>query len=235
MFEKLARLEQDVEALWVTRLSYRSPLLQEEEQKVKRWDSRVTWTALRLPDARQELDELSAWARSIKFAFYRLSRGRDGMPRRQRVVGSISRAGTFVANEGVRAFWEMVVYRSCQDAAERTQVFRGRGRGRSFTRPVRPIVIAYPDPVFADSAQNEELVSQLRALRDTSVSVFHGNPYLHACVVDYLDGSSFDVWVVDADRITIVPGARATTASLGRLSSHLTEEFREGELREFEA
>ena len=60
----------------------------------------------------------------------------------------------------------------------------------------------------------------------------HGNPYIHMSVADYTDGSSYDLWVVNPKRIVIVPQIRATEGSLSRLTNHIFEQFKEGEIIE---
>jgi antitoxin component of MazEF toxin-antitoxin module len=86
--------------------------------------------------------------------------------------------------------------------------------------------------VFSDKRQNRRLISVLRGLADSALSVTHPNPYLHASLVDYSDGSSYDVWVTNNTSVLIVPKRRASAASLERVCNHICEEFEEGHVGE---
>ncbi len=55
----------------------------------------------------------------------------------------------------------------------------------------------------------------------------------HASIADVLDGSSFEIWVVNPDRILIVPGPKASVAGFIRLISHIFSEFGEGNVAEY--
>lgn len=49
--------------------------------------------------------------------------------------------------------------------------------------------------------------------------------YTHLSILDYYDGSSFDIWIFDAKKITIVPQSKATPASILRLIDHIYQSF----------
>ena len=65
-------------------------------------------------------------------------------------------------------------------------------------------------------------------------TVLHGNPYVHLSIVDNLDYSSADVWVVSQNQILIVPQLTASAAGLKRIVNHIFEHFREGQLSEYQ-
>jgi hypothetical protein len=56
---------------------------------------------------------------------------------------------------------------------------------------------------------------------------------VNVSLVDYLDGSSFDVWVLSNKEITLVPQLRASEASIARLMNHIFEKFGEGIIKEY--
>lgn len=55
---------------------------------------------------------------------------------------------------------------------------------------------------------------------------------LHATLVDDVDLSSADVWVLSQSNILIVPQLRASTGALKRLVNHIFENFAEGKVGE---
>ncbi len=93
--------------------------------------------------------------------------------------------------------------------------------------------IVYTENVFADKRQNQRLVKVLDGLPEASLSVFHPNPYLHACLLDYTDGSSYDIWVAKPSAILVVPKRKATTQSIERVCNQICDEFEEGDVVEF--
>jgi len=58
-------------------------------------------------------------------------------------------------------------------------------------------------------------------------------PYLHASIADFLDGSSFEIWVVNPRKVMIVPGPKCSVAALMRFTEHIFTHFGEGEVGEY--
>jgi hypothetical protein len=53
-------------------------------------------------------------------------------------------------------------------------------------------------------------------------------------MLDYLDGSSYDVWVLATDRLVIIPQFSASMASFSRLVNHIFERIHEGKVEKYE-
>jgi hypothetical protein len=92
---------------------------------------------------------------------------------------------------------------------------------------IRPVFIEYSNNIFENVEQNKRLIKSLSEFPKSSYSVYHGNPYLHMSMVDYCDGSSYDIWVVSSNRLIIIPQLRATFNSLSRLCEHILKRFME--------
>lgn len=73
----------------------------------------------------------------------------------------------------------------------------------------------------------------MRTMDKASISVFHGNPYMHLGVIDYFDGSVFDLWVLSVNQLIIVPQIKGSVPSIRRVVSHVFESFAEGEVKDF--
>ncbi|MCE5216052.1 hypothetical protein LLH03_03370 [bacterium] len=204
--------------------SYRAPIDAAAEDGA--WESDRKWTQRTLENASLYLAETKGWVRRIGFSFD-WDEGEAGFCE---AAGSLGRDAVVTATSAVPVVWEQVVLRSAAILSQEKETLQGRDRGNSYEFPLRPLKIRYGEPVFRDVAAAKFLVRQLRKLPDSSLSVYHGNPYLHVSLVDHLDGSSFAVWVVDAEEITILPGARASASAFGRLIGHVLDQFREGEL-----
>ena len=69
---------------------------------------------------------------------------------------------------------------------------------------------------------------------DSSISKYHVNPHIHLSLVDYTDGSSYDIWVLASDQLTIIPQIRASGASLRRLVNYVFERIGEGRVEKYD-
>ncbi|MGH7466985.1 MAG: hypothetical protein ACRENP_03270 [Longimicrobiales bacterium] len=96
----------------------------------------------------------------------------------------------------------------------------------------RPFLISFRDPVLATHDQIEALATALRRIPAASFTVIHGNPYYHAVLVDYRDGSTNEVLILDESAIYVLPQGRSTVRSLRTLCSRVFADFREGVLQE---
>jgi hypothetical protein len=149
--------------------------------------------------------------------------------------GHLARNGLLRCRGDFATFYREVVSRMAKRASEYLDFFDKRGRSEAPDLRPRPIEIGYDSDVLLQSDQLKRLAESLYELPFTSCSLFHGNPYLHASIVDYRDGSVCDVWVTSADSILLVPQLKSSSAFLERLCTHIFEMFKEGELREHHA
>lgn len=104
-----------------------------------------------------------------------------------------------------------------------------RSRTSSPDLSARPLAVRFKECPFESESGKKDFIAAVKGLRTASVSVMHGNPYVHLSIIDYYDGSVFDVWVVNERETLVVPQLRATAAGLDRLLSHIYDTFAEGE------
>jgi hypothetical protein len=149
--------------------------------------------------------------------------------------GRVRRDITFSCESGFRLFYDTIISSLRRMAAENRVIFLKRGASESPTRTPRPLQVNYASPIFEDKNQNRRLITVLRRLPDSALSVFHPNPYLHASLIDYADGSSYTLWITDNSSITIIPEFKASAGSLERLCNHIAEWFGEGVIQEIPA
>lgn len=112
-------------------------------------------------------------------------------------------------------------------------MYTGRSRSDNDGK-IAPLVIELEGSPFKDKEQNRLLIKTMESMKNAGISVYHANPYMHMSLVDYLDGSSFNIWVLSDGAITIVPQIRATRTAIARLTDHILERFREGHVKEHE-
>jgi len=118
-------------------------------------------------------------------------------------------------------------------AADRLSLVAGRGR-RSFQDLGRPLEVQLEQPVFRTPEGNSELVAALQSSGIGSVAVLHLNPYLHASMVDLINGASIDIFVTSPETVLVVPGYGANEGSLLRVLRTITDTICEGQVLDAE-
>lgn len=182
----------------------------------------------------EDLDKLVAQVRerrqsinSLRFEFYRrLGDRTDVTPA---LVSKVTRKSIIEISGRFALAWQTIVADVIDVGARKLAFFSDRSlRDRAYK--AAPLLIKYPKAVFSEIAEVRRLVDVLRRYPRSLHAVEHGNPYAFVQVSDRYDGSSFDVWAVDADTITLVPRLRATEAAVERLVHFIFDEFREGDV-----
>jgi len=115
--------------------------------------------------------------------------------------------------------------------SEKGELFEGKGREYG-SKEAKPLEIKFDESVISDVNDNLELIKALDGVPKSNLTIYHKNPYLHASIMDYIDGSSADVFITSESKISIVPGFEASRDSLIRLCDNIVQGFREGEVRE---
>lgn len=116
-----------------------------------------------------------------------------------------------------RAFVKVVLGQLGAAADERRRMLSGLGREPA-TPVAETLVMDLQPDVAAAPNTRERILAAINNLRGGRTAVLHANPYLHVIATDHLDGSSFDILITDDHRLTIVPGLRASTGSLARVT-----------------
>lgn len=132
-------------------------------------------------------------------------------------------AGATFYRGGYTVFLRQVLGRLAAAAAERRGLLSNRARHRA-ERVTETITLNLPEGASVwDAAGRHELLAALAHVPGVQTAVFHENPYFHFAVTDYLDGSNFDVFVSECDRVELVPGFVATVGSLARVTEAIGE------------
>jgi len=147
--------------------------------------------------------------------------------------GVIARECFFAVTRNFVPFLESVIPSAIDFAYKRNQYLSIRSEILQKKENVEPIVIKFKDAPFSDISENKNFVEAFLALEKFSVSSFHTNPYIQISLLDYLDGSSYDLWVVSQDRLVIYPQSSASTASMSRVVNHVFERIKEGVVENF--
>lgn len=123
------------------------------------------------------------------------------------------------------ALFDRVVLERLVDAvARRGELFSGRAR--IVGQPAHPPVeVRIGAERFDLPDAGSDFFHRLSTYASADTAILHRNPYMHVAVTDYLDGSNFDLFVTDVDRIVIHPGYASSVGALVRLTTFLSEEF----------
>lgn len=197
----------------------------------KRFQSVREWTDADLDSVFREARDRNEWFKSVSFG---LVTEQDGRVASTGIRASMSKYGYFSCNGQFDLFERTVVQELVQIAAERLEFFANRDRFRTPHHVPKPMQISYESEIFRSSDQTRKLIDALHRLKHGTCTALHANPYVHLSIVDNLDYSSADVWVVSQNQILIVPQLRASEVGLKRIVNHIFEHFSEGKLSEYQ-
>ena len=150
-----------------------------------------------------------------------------------RLEGYFSRNGMFKIRRSFLIFKEHVLPYIVSVSTKKFKLYSNRSKEDNGGE-VSPLVIKLEAGTFSDRKENHRFIEAVQRMKYTSGGVYHSNPYVHMSLVDHMDGSTFKIWVMSPDKITIVPQLRATQASISRLIAHIFERYQEGEVVEYE-
>jgi hypothetical protein len=197
----------------------------------KRFQSVREWTDADVDSVFEEAREQNVWFQRVGFEVVAEKSGRISSTG---IRGKLSKYGYFRCNGQFDLFERVLVEELLRFSAERLQFFSERDRVSTADHTPRPVQISYESEIFKSSKETKRLVESLRRFRHGTCTMLHANPYIHLSLVDNIDYSSADVWVLSQNQILIVPQMRASSAALKRIVNHIFEYFREGTISEFQ-
>jgi len=231
MLTRLARNKPECRIM-LTRVSRKSRLMTEASRKQK--ETELTWTDLPYKDVFRDARQSDSWVEKVYFDLLPQTEAAVSSRTRKVLSGSIARNGVFRFELGFREFYETVIEQGIDTFVKRTAQLSNRERMKETRFAAKPLFIEFDSPVFRDKEQNKKLIQAIKTLPYSARSAIHDNPYLHLTIIDYLDNSNYDVWVLSDSRISIVPQTVCTTNSLNRFCDHVSREFQEGIIRDSE-
>lgn len=221
LFEEIAR-SQGVTGFRLTEIGKRSMIHSKGASKAVEADRR--WTDVTISEAFDEAKESGSWVVDVTGGFdYRSAVG----------VGlKVTRQGVITYRKLVSSMFWTVVDRVAGMGAMRYEFLNGRARAPENKFYSKPFSVRFGPNALETREDLERLVGALDNIPHVTFTPMHVNPYYHAAMLDYHDGSSYDVYVLDDNDLTIVPQGRATVQALQRLCEKVFSDFREGVLEE---
>jgi len=184
----------------------------------------VAWPELELDKAFDWVYEQNGWFQSLQFEACR--------DHRPVVSVSLTHQGITRTDRLFSQVFAGFVDPVCERIHKNVGLFGQRSRRERADLSARPLLIDFEGQEIAEDDQRLRFVQAMRRLPNASVSVLHGNPYVHLSVLDYYDGSVFDVWVLSGSEITIVPQMKGTIPAIKRLVKHVFDSYGEGRIRD---
>lgn len=144
--------------------------------------------------------------------------------------GQVSRKAEsrFVSGEST-IYFQLVLENLASLISDKGDLFANRAREYG-SREAEPIQITYREGAIEGREENRRLIRALDGLSESSVTVYHDNPYMHAAVLDFNDGTTADVFLTSDSNVSIIPGFNASRKALTRITDQILEGFREGDI-----
>lgn len=234
--EALLRFENSLASeyqLIITDVGMKEPRIgHPKSARITKFDSERLWTRAQLSDLFAQAEERGQWFTSVGFTLFRAQKARDSLIRA--ASGKLYKSGEVLISYLYSEVAEILLPHLEKLASQRIRLLSNRGLRERNLDPAKPIQIGYSSDVFGSQARLHEFAGVVAKYPNSTKAVFHSNPYYHASIADYKDGSSIDIWVLNPRRILLVPQAKSSPAAFGRLISHIFDEFQEGDVTEFE-
>ena len=128
--------------------------------------------------------------------------------------------------------FDAVLSRAEDLAAKRGERLRAVA-GTADRRAPEPLIVNFARKVFADPGNNGAHIDAIAAMPHAAIGEYHSNPCIHLSLVDYMDCSSYDIWVLVSNKLAIVPQFSAGGASMGGLANPLLERFGDATIEKY--
>jgi hypothetical protein len=196
-----------------------------------KYDSYLEWTNKTLSQVLDEAKEREQWFKKIIFELFRY---KDGiMLPVSSSVCSLSKYGYFSCTSLFHTVFPILRQELEPPLTERIQLFRARGLKERNYKPSTALIIRYPDDIFSDKSLFGQFSSVIKKYPNSTKALFHSNPYFHASIADFLDGSSVDVRISDSRTLLIIPQIYTSINCLERLVAYIFDNFYEGKVEEY--
>lgn len=189
------------------------------------------WTDEQLDEALQSVSERGQVLTSLEVELYpRLGAHAHVIPK---VSCKIRKAGELEVTGSLDLAFEAVAKEVARVGERKLRHYSGRGLREARYKP-RPLAINFPQAIFEELETVRGFVRSLEKYPHSMYAVEHGNPYAHVKITDLFDYSAFEVWAIPPGRIALLPGLKASEAAFERLVHYIFDDFKEGQVAEYE-
>lgn len=148
----------------------------------RKYESMRDWTDADPQSAFAEARERNVWFRSVRFEIVR-PQGAADAGQWGGLHGRLSKYGDVSVDSGFDLVERIVLPFLAEITEKRLRLFSNRDRASAPRHGVRPLEIAYDQPLFKSPDDLKRLLESLRRFPHGTCTVLHGNPYpaRHAC------------------------------------------------------
>jgi hypothetical protein len=182
------------------------------------------WTDITIYDVFQDVSNSKKWITDIRIAYD------FGVKKKADVV--IGNSGVIVFHRSIKTAFDVLIDRIAFYSFEWYGFLKNRSKNKQTNYRSRPFTIYFEESLFLSKDNIDHLNHTLRSISNTTCTVLHANPYYHSVMVDYSDGSTYEILVTNYNSISVLPQGRSTVSSLQRLCTKIFSEIKEGELKE---
>ncbi len=195
--------------------------------------SQVTYTNEPYSDVFDDIIARDQWVDSVRFVAEKVEITEQNKKlRTAEFFGIMSRACFFSSKRNFDHLIDIIIPEAIKFAGARNTHLKLSSDTAKEKKP-EPVVVKFDSELFAEPTKNKQYIDALAAFESSSLGEYHTNPYIHISMLDYLDGSSYDIWVLSSDMLVIIPQFSASMASLGRLVNHIFERIGEGKVEKY--
>jgi len=195
------------------------------------YDTERLWTDLSISESFDNAIERNLWFTNLRFIIQQQNNQTNSY--RNVASGRLYKKGEIFYDFYHKEILSSLLSVLIDYSANRFQLLSNRGIRERNYKPGYPLEIFYKDEIFSDLAEIRRFGEVINKYPKSTKAIFHSNPYYHASIADFLDGSSFEVWIVSPSRTIIVPQARSSAQAFERLIAHILYEFKEGKVYEY--
>ena len=197
----------------------------------KKKETQITYTNTPYKLVFHEIEQGNQWVQNVR---YRADTDIDeeGNPITA-FKGIVTRECYFAIRMNFNILVDDIIPHALKLASVRNHHLKISTESASEPKP-EPIVIKFDKNLFLQSEKNDSYLEAITSMPSCSISKYHNNPYVHASLVDYRDGSSYDLWILSGDKIIIIPRFQASIGSVSRLVNHVFERIGDGVVEKYE-
>jgi len=189
------------------------------------------WTDETLDEALRGMKERGQVLTSLEVGFFpRVGQRSHVVPK---ATCKIRKTGEIEVTGSLQLAYDAVAIEVARVGERKLRNFAGRGLREASYKP-RPLAINFTQGIFEDLETVRGFVQLLKKYSHSMHAVEHGNPYAHVKITDLFDYSAFEVWAIPPGRIALLPGLKASEAAFERLVHHIFDDFKEGQVVEYE-
>ena len=145
---------------------------------------------------------------------------------------TVTRDCRFTARRGTNVLFGSMLPRAADLAAGRAEKLQACAKTASRRTP-DPLDVRFKGRVFADPGKNRARVDAIGAMPYTALIDHPSDSFMHITMVDYGDCSTYDLWALGSNVLTIIPQFFASDASMSRLVNHVMEKFGDATIEKY--